>query len=151
MVTDWKPGDPIGYIRPHIPDFEMPAYQGERYEAMVPDTLDLAVRIPEWVTPQEVRVQVNAADRIVGWDGRYVKVGAVGPGDVVAVFFPINERTDVVYVQKRKYTLVRRGNEVVEIYPRGSNYPFYRRDHYRSAEPRWRKVERFVSAQQIDW
>ncbi len=44
MVTDWKPGDPIGYIRPDIPDFEMPACQGERYEAMVPDILDLAER-----------------------------------------------------------------------------------------------------------
>ena len=44
MATDWKPGDPIGYVRPEIPDFEMPDYQGERYEAMVPDTLDLAER-----------------------------------------------------------------------------------------------------------
>ena len=39
MATDWKPGDPIGYIRPEIPDFEMPDYQGERYEAMVPGHL----------------------------------------------------------------------------------------------------------------
>ena len=44
MATDWKPGDPIGYIRPEIPDFEMPDYRGERYEAMAPDTLDLAER-----------------------------------------------------------------------------------------------------------
>ena len=39
MATDWKPGDPIGYVRPEIPDFEMPDYQGERYEAMVPGHL----------------------------------------------------------------------------------------------------------------
>jgi hypothetical protein len=34
----------IGYIRNEIPDFEIPTYMGERYEAMVPDTLDLAER-----------------------------------------------------------------------------------------------------------
>lgn len=125
-------------------------YQG-RVEIKIKHSLDLAVRIPEWVTPQEVRVQVNATERSVGWDGRYVRVGAVKPGDVVAVVFPIYERTDVVYAQKRKYTPVRRGNEVVDIYPRGRYYPFYQRSHYRSAEPRWRKVGRFVSPRQIDW
>ena len=40
----WKPGDPIGYIRAHAPEFELPNYEGERYEAMVPDTLDLQER-----------------------------------------------------------------------------------------------------------
>jgi len=39
--THWKRGDPINYIRNSIPDFEVRAYQGERYEALVPDTLDL--------------------------------------------------------------------------------------------------------------
>ena len=125
-------------------------YQG-RVEIKVKQPFDLAVRIPEWVTPRDVRVQVNATERTVGWDGRYVRVGEVRPGDLVAVVFPIGERTDVVYVQKRKYTLVRRGNDVVSIFPRGQYYPFYRRDHYRSAEPRWCKVQRFVSAKQIDW
>ena len=42
--SEWKPGDPIGYIRPEIPDFEFPPYEGERYEATVPDTLDLQER-----------------------------------------------------------------------------------------------------------
>ena len=125
-------------------------YQG-RVEIKVKQPLDLSVRIPEWVKPRDVRVHVNAAERTVGWDGRYAKVGEVRPGDSVALVFPIDERTDVVYVEKRKYTLVRRGNDVVEIFPRGRYYPFYRRRHYRSAKPRWRKVERFVSAKQIDW
>jgi len=38
----WKRGDPIGYINPDIPDFEVIPYEGERFEAMVPDTFDLA-------------------------------------------------------------------------------------------------------------
>src|SRR5262249_6603798 len=43
-TTGWKPGDPIGYRRKTIPEFNIPTYQGDRYEALVPDTLDLAVR-----------------------------------------------------------------------------------------------------------
>ena len=42
--SDWKPGDPIGYIRSDAPAFELPSYRGERYEALVPDTLDLQDR-----------------------------------------------------------------------------------------------------------
>lgn len=34
----------IEYIRKDIPSFEMPAYQGERYEVLAPDTLDLQER-----------------------------------------------------------------------------------------------------------
>ena len=32
----------IGYVRPDIPSVPIPPYQGERYEDLVPDTLDLA-------------------------------------------------------------------------------------------------------------
>src|SRR5262245_27462593 len=38
------PNTTIGYIRPDVPDFKTPEYKGETYEALVPDTLDLAER-----------------------------------------------------------------------------------------------------------
>jgi hypothetical protein len=44
QTTEWKPGDPIGSIRSEIPAFAMPPYTGERYEALVPDTLDIQER-----------------------------------------------------------------------------------------------------------
>src|SRR3972149_6217779 len=34
----------IKYISEKIPEFEFPSYNGERYEVMVPDTLDLQER-----------------------------------------------------------------------------------------------------------
>ena len=42
--TEWQRGDPIGYMRDHITEFAVPAYDGARYEALVPDTLDLQER-----------------------------------------------------------------------------------------------------------
>ena len=43
--TSWKPGDPTPHVRREIPQFEIPDYAGERYEAWVPDTLDIQERI----------------------------------------------------------------------------------------------------------
>ena len=43
-APQWKPGDPVGYITPKIPEVGLPPYEGEKYEATVPDTLDLAER-----------------------------------------------------------------------------------------------------------
>ena len=34
----------IDYIQQETPEFAMPPYDGERYEALVPDTLDLQER-----------------------------------------------------------------------------------------------------------
>ena len=39
--SEWQRGEPILYIRGEIPRFDVPRYEGERYQALVPDTLDL--------------------------------------------------------------------------------------------------------------
>ena len=101
--------------------------------------------------PGEVRVQVNDTDREAGWDGRYAAVGEVKPGDVVTMNFPISERVDTIHVEKSRYTLVRKGNEVVFIDPPGRYCPLFMRDHYREDTTRWRKIERFVCRNEAEW
>ena len=44
MDTETAKIEPIGYINPQIPAFDVPSYPGQRYEALVPDTLDLEDR-----------------------------------------------------------------------------------------------------------
>ena len=122
-----------------------------RVEVRVKQPVDLSVRIPEWITPGETRCRVNGQERSPIWDGRYAQLGAVKPGDVVTVTFPIFERTDVVHIEKQRFTLVRKGNEVVSIDPPGRYCPLYQRHHYREGTPRWRKINRFVSDNLIDW
>jgi hypothetical protein len=118
-------------------------------EVRVKEPVELSVRIPEWVTPAQTRVRVNDGDREVGWDGRYAQVGGVKPDDVVTVTFPIAERTDEVWIQKERYTLLRKGNEIVSIDPPGRYHPLFQRDHYRENTTRWRKIERFVADKAI--
>ena len=117
----------------------------------VKQPVDLAVRIPEWVAPGETRCRVNGRDRDLGWDGRYAQVGSVLPQDLVALSFPIFERTNKIRVEKQRFTIVRKGNDVVSIDPPGRYNPLYQRQHYRDDEPRWRRFNRFVSNERIDW
>lgn len=105
----WNPGDPIGYIRQDIPKVELPPYRGQRYEATVPDTLDLASG-PDWPSTRSR-----------------------------------NARTLEPTTRFIRYTLVRKGNDVVSIEPPGRHCPLYQRHHYRSNEALWRKVTRIVS------
>jgi hypothetical protein len=120
-------------------------------DVKVKEALDLAIRIPEWAKPEDVRVKVNDLARRIDWDGRYACVGNVVPGDVATMTFPIEERAQVIHVQKESYTVVLKGNDVVAIDPPGRVCPLYQREHYRANETRWRKIDRFVSDEDIHW
>jgi hypothetical protein len=133
---------PWADVDSHIP------YVGQ-VDVRIKEGVKLSLRIPEWVAPAQVRVRVNDGDREVGWNGRYAQVGGVKPDDVVTVTFPIAERTDEVWIQKERYTLVRKGNEIVSIDPPGRYHPLFQRDHYRENSTRWRNIERFVAEDSI--
>ena len=105
----------------------------------------------EWVKPEDVKVTVNGKIRNISFDGRYAKAGNVKPKDFASMTFPIFERTDTIFVEKQKYIIVRKGNDVVSIDPTGKYCPLYQREHYRKNKTSWRKIRRFVSDRQIEW
>ena len=111
----------------------------------------LRVRIPEWVAPEQARCTVNGKHRELGWEGRYALVGAVTARGEATLRFPIPEQKRETDIQHQHYRLITRGNEVVDIYPRGRFSPLYQRDHYRNDGTRWKKVERFVSDETLFW
>jgi hypothetical protein len=131
-------------VHSHIP------YRGQ-VDVKIKQDLDLEIRLAEWVKPEEARCTVDGKPRDLTFDGRYARVGAVKTGQAVTLTFPIPERTERVIVEKRPYTLIRRGNEVVYIDPPGKNCPLYQRGHYRQGETLWRNVRRFVPTQEIPW
>lgn len=131
-------------INSHLP------YSG-RVEVHAKAPLNLEVRLPEWVQPADARCTVNGSPRELTFDGRYARVGQVTAGGRAEITFPVVERTDAVIIEKHRYRLVRRGNEVVDIEPRGVNRPFYQRGHYREDSGLWRRVTRFAPDQEIEW
>ena len=107
---------PWADVDSHIP------YAGQ-VDVHVKQPVDLRVRIPEWVKPAEAAGTVNGKERRLDFDGRYAKFGSCKPGDAAVLAFPIGERPDVIHVERRRYDLVRKGNEVVVISPPGLHSP----------------------------
>jgi len=130
---------PWADVDSHLP------YTG-RVDVNIKQPVDLAVRIPEWVKPGEVRCAVAGVERPPAFDGRYARVGAVQAGQTATLTFPNPERTESVWIEKHPYTLYLKGNTVVEIDPPGTVCPLFQRAHYRENVTRWRKIERFVAA-----
>ena len=85
--------------------------------------MTLSIRLPEWAEPEDAACTVNGTPRALSLDGRYAVVGPTDTGDVVTFTVPIKERTDVRWIQGTKYTIVRRGNDVVFIDPPGREVP----------------------------
>ena len=56
-----------------------------------------------------------------------------------------------MWIEKQKYTLLMKGNDVITIDPPGQTCPLFRRDHYLTNTTRWRKMERFVSNERIHY
>ena len=125
-------------------------YQG-RVEVKMKQGAEVEVRIPEWAPLDQVRCEVDGKARKLAFEGRYARVGKAEKGQTVALRFPIRERTDKVSLQGTEYTIVRRGNDVVWIDPPGKYFPSYQRAHYRTGQPLYRKVVRFVSDEDFGW
>ena len=123
-----------------------------RVDVKVKRPLDLEIRLPEWVEPARAAVEVDGKARRAAIDGRYVQVGPVAADQTVTMTFPISERTEKRNIEGHDYTFIIRGNDVVHVDPPGRYAPMYQRAHYRQGRTLYRKVSRFVSAEQpFDW
>ena len=111
----------------------------------------LRVRLPEWARPRDLVTRVDGTVRETTQQGRYAVAGEVAPGQTVTCCFPLPNRTDHVHIEKRPYTLKRRGNDVIAIDPPGRYLPLYQRQHYASGSPRFRRVERFIPERVVHW
>jgi len=133
---------PWADVASHLP------YTG-RVEVKLKIATQLSIRIPEWVAPAGARCTVDGRERALAWKDRYAVVGDVRPGETIVLLFPLSEKTDIVHIEKQRFTLVRRGNEVVSIDPPGRYCPLFQRAHYRTADTRWRQAHRFVATEKL--
>jgi hypothetical protein len=128
-------------------------YQGRVNVKMKKPCRRVLVRVPEWVesgSPQ-VLCKVNGSPRELAWEGRYVNVGAMKPGETIDLGFPITTRSVKETIGCVRYTLEIKGNTVVSIDPPGKNGALYKRNQYKSDQVSWRKVQRFVPEEPLSW
>ena len=122
-----------------------------RVDIHVKQAMELEVRIPGWVPAAGLHCQINGRDLTPTWQGRYVRIGAVAPGDEVRLAFPVTERCVAIEIQKRRYEVILRGADAVHIDPPGVRMPFYQRDRYRTGTTPMRTASRFATGESIDW
>ena len=121
----------------HIP------YRGE-VVVHVKRAAEIAVRLPEWATPAQCRCERNGAAVQPTWDGRYAVVPAQ-PGDAIRMLVPLPETRRTAHLAGRDFTLIARGNEIVNVDPAGDRCPIFIKPQYQTDETTWRTVERFVA------
>jgi len=111
------------------------------------------VHAPGWVKAGSPRMKAAVDGKAVRarWEDRYLALGPAQAGQRVTVELPIAERTVKETIGAVDYTLVIKGDTVVSIDPPGRNLPLYLRDHYRSNEPRYVEVERFLSDTVVEY
>ena len=99
------------------------------------------------------RITVTVGDqaRKIQWKDRYIEIGPVQAGSTVVVQFPIEQRQVKETVGAVDYTYTVKGNTVVAVDPPGEGCPIYQRDQYRQNKAPWRKVERFVSDEDVHY
>ncbi len=97
------------------------------------DLKDLLVRIPEWTPFGGVKiVRKNEAEareysgRDVPWvKNVFVRIADAKCGESITVTFPVMERVSVEKAATLTYTVKWRGDDVIDISPKGSYYPLY--------------------------
>jgi hypothetical protein len=112
------------------------------------------LRAPEWVETGNAHTvcEGGGVARPITWKGRYVDIGAVNPGDKLTMRFPIRVRTVREKIGAQTYTLKIKGNTVISIDPAGKKMPLYAdRASLEYGEVPWKKVNRFVSAAEMNW
>jgi Beta-L-arabinofuranosidase, GH127 len=138
---------PWAEIYSHIP------YQGKVEVKVKRSCRELLMRVPEWIESGSAQVKATRSGNPVSltWEGRYVRVGYVNPGDTVVLSFPIEIQTVKQTIAGTAYTLEIKGNTVVSIFPGGENGPLYKREYMKANDAPVTKVKRFVAEQALVW
>lgn len=128
---------PWADVYSHIP------YQG-LVEVKLKRDCAVAVRVPEWTTPKDCALKCNGREATPSWEGRYAVVKGK-KGETISLSCPIAERTEKLKTSGGEYQVVIKGNEIVDVNPKGTRHPLFQRSQYRQNETRMKQVERFVS------
>ncbi len=143
-------------VKSHLP------YEG-RVQIEMKRTMGLEVRIPGWVDRNAIQVFNDGMAMDLTWSNEpgmqdHIKLGTVGMSHVVTIEFPMVEKYHEVDVpfptdgnNPKHVRIQMRGNDVVDIWPKGLNAPFYQRSHYKMGETLWKQVETFSPDLEVDW
>ena len=93
------------------------------------------LRLPEWADRDQVQFRLDGDTRPVHWNGRYLVLGAITPGQTVVVTYPQRQREMTETIASGDYETHWKGGTVTTIRPTGGRYPIYERVEFETTEP----------------
>jgi len=109
------------------------------------------IRMNDWIARDKVVCKVDGKEQEFTWDKNYLVLGQIEAGRTMVLEFPIQERIENVEVFGKKYQITFKGNDAVDINPKGTYYTLFQRGRYRSDRPRFIKVRRFSCENAIQY
>jgi hypothetical protein len=102
-----------------------------RIEIRIHRVKKLQVRLPVWITPEQVKATINGKTATVVHLAGYAEFENLEPADQVQLEFPVPETITEERVGGVNYRVRWRGNTVTGIDPKGRKYPLYEREWMR--------------------
>jgi len=101
--------------------------QSGQSEIVLRQPADVLIRVPAWLTPQQLSIEVDdrpvaVADRLAS-TGHYLTLGRLASGARIQVRFPLEERVTNEQFAGRRYRIVWRGNYVIQLNPPEAKIP----------------------------
>ena len=96
-------------------------------EIVLRQPADVLVRVPAWLTPQQLSIAVDGRPAAVAGrldpTGHYLTLGRFASGAKISARFPLEERVTNEQFAGRRYRIVWRGNYVVQFDPPEAKIP----------------------------
>ena len=115
------------------------------------DCAAMKLRLPDWADAETARITINGRVLSASADGAHLMLPGVKSGDEVVLELAVPEMSKYIWVEKQRYYLTMRGNDAVDILPKGVVCPLFNRGRYTTGEVTYKKVARFVTDEEIDW
>jgi hypothetical protein len=93
------------------------------------------VRVPEFLSAEEMQFRVNGSSAKVRQSGAFLDVGSVRPGDRMEVTYPLKARTTEERIAPGVFTFRWRGATVVSASPTQKIRPLFTDDRFLAAAP----------------
>lgn len=128
-------------------------YEG-RIDIKIKENLkNMSIRMPEWIqtNSKDVVCKIKNDQTLFTWSGKYINLCNLKKGQMLTITFPISETVVKQKLAGTDYTFGVKGNTVISVEPTGKYCPLYQRDQYRQSQTKWRKIQRFVPDETIEW
>src|SRR5262249_29533141 len=114
-------------------------YEGRR-EVRLRSGRRVLIRLPQAATRDQAELWVDGVRREPLWRGAYVDAGALGPGQVVELRYPLAEAVEHLEGNRRTLTVRWKGSTVLDVLPVGEAPIPYRRAQLAKAPTPWQST-----------